>query len=191
MPDHDMPSASAPYPGQWERHDRLRDGTAIFVRPLRPQDAALYPDFLHDVVPEDLRLRFFAPLRELSDELIARLTHLDYAHAMAFIALDERTGQMLGVVRLHHDHGDRSGEYAIIVRSRLKGHGLGWLLMQRIIDYARAEGLRRIHGQVLTENTTMLVMCGEFGFTAVDDPGEIGVKLVTLDLVPTREPGPA
>jgi RimJ/RimL family protein N-acetyltransferase len=186
MPDHDIPSASAPYPGQWERHDRLRDGTPILFRPLRPQDAALYPDFLDDVVPEDLRLRFFAPLRELSDELIERLTHLDYAHAMAFIALDERTGRMLGVVRLHHDKGDRSGEYAIMVRSGLKGHGLGWLLMQRIIDYARAAGLQRIHGQVLAENTTMLLMCDEFGFTAVDDPSERGVKLVTLDLADSR-----
>jgi RimJ/RimL family protein N-acetyltransferase len=189
MPDHDIPSASAPAPGDWERHDRLRDGTSIFVRPLRPQDAALYPDFLQDVVPEDLRLRFFAPLRELSDELIARLTHLDYAHAMAFIALDETTGQMLGVVRLHHDQGDRSGEYAIIVRSRLKGHGLGWLLMQRIIDYARAEGLRRIHGQVLAENSTMLAMCKELGFQLVDDPVEHGVKLVTLDITSRRGAG--
>jgi acetyltransferase len=169
-----------PAPSGWERHDRLRDGTPIFVRPLRPQDAALYPDFLHDVVPEDLRLRFFAPLRELSDELIERLTHLDYAHAMAFIALDETTGQMLGVVRLHHDAGDRSGEYAIMVRSGLKGHGLGWLLMQMIIEYARTEGIGTIEGQVLRENTSMLAMCRQLGFEIKADPDDVGICIVKL-----------
>jgi acetyltransferase len=182
MPDHDHVTSSRPYPSDWERHERLRDGTKVFVRPLRPQDAALYPDFLQDVSREDLRLRFFAPLRELSAELIEHLTHLDYAHAMAFIALDDDSGRMLGVVRLHHDRGDRSGEYAILVHSRLKGHGLGWLLMRRIIDYAEAEGLQRIHGQVLAENSTMLAMCADLGFHIADDATEPGVKLVTLDL---------
>ena len=101
---------------------------------------------------------------------------------MAFIAIDEATGLMLGVVRLHLDKDRRSGEYAVTVRSALKGHGLGWLLMQRIIEYARMIGLERVHGQVLAENTTMLRMCAELGFHVADDPGGSGIKLATLDL---------
>ena len=89
---------------------------------------------------------------------------------------------MLGVVRLHDDNDDVNGEFAIMVRSRLKGHGLGWLMMKHMIAYAKANGLKTVHGQVLAENSTMLQMCGELGFHAADDPDERGVKQVTLPL---------
>jgi acetyltransferase len=114
--------------------------------------------------------------------VLDRLTHLDYARAMAFIAFDEVSGEMLGVVRLHRDPTGAGGEYAVLVRSALKGHGLGWLLMSRMIEYARREGITEIHGQVLAENTTMLTMCAELGFTVGDDPGEAGLKVVRLNL---------
>ena len=163
-------------------HDVLPDGTRVLMRPLRPEDAALYPDFIAHVAPDDSRLRFFSTIRELSQERIAQLTTLDYARAMAFIAIDEANGIMLGVVRLHLDTDSRAGEYAVIVRSALKGHGLGWLLMQRMIAYARAIGLTQVHGQVLAENTTMLRMCSELGFHIGDDPGSRDIKVVTLGL---------
>ena len=70
---------------------------------------------------------------------------------------------MLGVVRLHANANYDTGEYAILVRSDLKGRGLGWLLMQMIIDYARAEGIQTIEGQVLRENTTMLACARSAG----------------------------
>lgn len=165
----------------------MPDGTRIFVRPLVPEDAALYPDFASEVTPDDARLRFFAPVSELSGARIAELTHIDYDRAMAFVAIEEATGRLLGVVRMHIDDNREGAEYAVIVRSHLKGHGLGWLLMQRMIDYARAAGLRRIHGQVLAENTTMLQMCAEFGFHITDDPQASYIKVVTLEL----EPAPA
>ena len=163
-------------------HDVLQDGTPVLMRPLRPADAALYPEFIAHVTPQDARLRFFSAIRELSEERIAELTQLDYSRAMAFIAIDERCGEMLGVVRLHRDDDGRGGEYAVIVRSALKGRGLGWLLMQRMIEYARATGLARVHGQVLAENTTMLRMCSELGFQVADDPGSKGIKVATLEL---------
>lgn len=171
------------YPKEWERHETLRDGARVFVRPLKPEDRDLYPDFLSEVTPEDLRLRFFAAMRELDPELISKLVNLDYENAMAFVAIEEETGKLLGVVRLHFQNHER-GEYAVIVRSRLKGHGLGWLLMQRIIEYARAKKLKQIHGQVLSENTTMLAMCVELGFHVADDREASGIKIVTLDLEP-------
>ena len=89
---------------------------------------------------------------------------------------------MLGVVRLHLDDDRKGGEYAVIVRSALKGHGLGWLLMQRMIEYARMIGLKRVHGQVLAENTTMLRMCAHLGFHISDDPHAKDIKVVTLEL---------
>ena len=71
---------------------------------------------------------------------------------MAFIALDEASGEALGVVRVCSDSIGDTGEYAILLRSDLKGHGLGWSLMQMIIEYSKAKGLKRIVGQILQEN---------------------------------------
>jgi RimJ/RimL family protein N-acetyltransferase len=164
-----------------ERHVVLRDSEKVLIRPLKPDDAALYPDFLAEVSAVDLRLRFFVPMREVSHDLIDKLVHYDPEHAMAFIAISESSGRMLGVVRLHDDpHGD-GAEFAILVRSQLKGHGLGWLLMKHMIAYARQKGLQIVHGQVLDENATMLQMCSELGFHVADDE-EPGVKRVMLAL---------
>jgi len=154
----------------------------VLLRPLEVADAALYPDFLAEVTADDLRLRFFAPMREVSPELIDKLIHYDPQHAMAFIAIGEKSGKMLGVVRLHDDPDGEQAEFAILVRSRLKGRGLGWLLMKHMIANAKDKGLKTVHGQVLTENTSMLQMCSELGFHTVEDPDERGVKVVTLPL---------
>ena len=170
----------AAYPREWERHLKLLDGRAIFVRPILPEDERLYAAFFAAETPEDLRRRFFGSVKDFSHAFIARLVQIDYAEAMAFIALDETTGEMLGVVRLHKKSDGHAGEYAIVVRSDLKNHGLGWQLMQLIIAYAKAEGFCRIEGQVLYENKMMLDMCKELGFemsTNRDVPYICDVKL--------------
>ena len=123
---------------------------------------------------QDLRLRFFAPVKDFGHNFIARLTQIDYARAMAFIAIEEASGKMLGVVRLHANANYDTGEYAILVRSDMKGKGLGWLLMQMILEYSRAEGLKTIEGQVLRDNVTMLGMCRELGFDITTDPERRG-----------------
>lgn len=161
-----------------EKRITLRDGEAVLIRPLKPSDARLYPDFLSDVTADDLRLRAFAPVREVTAEMIDKLVHYDPRQAMAFVAV--QNGRMLGVVRLHDDPGATGGEFAVLLRSNLKGHGLGWLMMKHIIAYAREKGLKTVHGQVLAENSTMLTMCQELGFHVADDPDEHGVKRVTL-----------
>jgi acetyltransferase len=174
--------AIRPYPTEWVRHTQLRDGTPIVVRPVRPEDEPLYPPFFAAVTAEDLRLRFFAPVKDFSHAFIARFTQIDYARAMAFLAIDPASGAMLGVVRLHSDAEYRNGEYAVLIRSNLKSRGLGWLLMQLIIEYARSEGLRTISGQVLRENSTMLRMCQELGFQIENDPQEPSAVLVRYEL---------
>jgi acetyltransferase len=165
-----------------ERNVTLRDGTRVLIRPLTPDDLPLYPDFLAAVTAEDLRLRLFAPVRQVNPELLDRLVHYDPATAMAFLAVETTSGRMLGVVRLHDDPGGATAEFAILVRSRLKGRGLGWRLMKHMMAYAKAKGLRAVHGQVLAENTSMLTMCAELGFRILDDPDERGVKRVELPL---------
>ena len=156
--------AIRPYPKEWERHYASWHGLRLTVRPVRPEDEGVYREFFRNVTEPDLRLRFFAAVKEFSHTFIARLTQIDYARTMAFLVLDEGSGQMLGAVQLHADVNHETGEYAILLRSDLKGRGLGWLLMQTMIEYASADGLRVIEGQVLRDNTTMLRMCTELGF---------------------------
>ncbi|HEU4661195.1 MAG TPA: GNAT family N-acetyltransferase [Pseudolabrys sp.] len=165
-----------------ERHVVLHNGEPVLLRRLMPEDAALYPDFLAAVTPEDLRLRLLIPAHEVSQEMLDKLIHYDPARAMAFIAVDQQTGQLLGVVRLHDEPGGTSAEFAILVRSKLKGRGLGWIMMQHMIAYARKKGLKTMRGQVLAENKTMLKMCNQLGFRIANDPAERGVKVVTLTL---------
>jgi acetyltransferase len=174
--------AVRPYPSQWQRHLEVKDGWRVFVRPIRPEDEPLIHEFLKHVTAEDLRLRFFAPMKQFTHEFIARLTQLDYARAMAFVAFDEATDELVGVVRLHSDSIYETGEYAILLRSDLKGRGLGWALMQLIIEYARSEGLKAIAGDVLQENTVMLEMCRKLGFEAKGDSTEPGICNVKLEL---------
>ncbi len=174
--------AVRPYPSQWQRHIEVKDGWRVFVRPIRPEDEPLIHELLRHVTTHDLRLRFFAPMKEFTHEFIARLTQLDYARAMAFVAFDETTNQMVGVVRIHSDSIYETGEYAILLRSDLKGRGLGWALMQLIIEYAKSEGLKAISGDVLKENTVMLQMCRHLGFDVKADPVEHDICDVRLKL---------
>jgi acetyltransferase len=174
--------AVRPYPSQWQRHIEVKGGWRVSVRPIRPEDEPQLHEFLKHVTSQDLRLRFFAPMKEFTHEFIARLTQLDYARAMAFVAFDEATGEMVGVVRIHSDSIYENGEYAILLRSDLKGRGLGWALMQLIIEYAKSEGLKMISGDVLQENAIMLEMCRSLGFEIKTDPADPGICDVKLVL---------
>lgn len=175
--------AILPYPREWEREIVLSDGRRALVRPVRPEDEAMFREFFTHVTSEDLRLRFFQAVREFSHEFIARLTQLDYARSMAMAAIDPDTGRMLGAVRLVSDANYDRGEYGIMVRSDLKGAGLGWRLMQIMIEVAGWLGLQVIEGQVLRENTTMLAMCRQLGFDVAPDPEDATVMQVTLPVV--------
>jgi GNAT superfamily N-acetyltransferase len=167
---------------KWQRHLVLHGEWRIFVRPTSPGDEPLIRELLGHVSKEDLRLRFFDSIKEFSDQFIAKLTDLDYLHAIAFIAFDESSNETLGVVWLYCDPIHETGEYAILLRSDLKGRGLGWSLMQLIIEHAKSEGLKQMSGQILQENAVMLKMCRELGFKVVTDAQDRGVCDVALTL---------
>jgi RimJ/RimL family protein N-acetyltransferase len=166
----------------WPRHLVLYGEWRVFVRPISLDDRLLVRDLLGHVSKEDLRLRFFDSIKEFSDQFIIKLTDLDRLRAIAFVGFDEVSKETLGVVWLYCDSIHETGEYAILLRSDLKGRGLGWALMQLIIEYAKSKGLKRISGQILQENTVMLKMCRELGFKVVTDAQDRGVCDVTLTL---------
>lgn len=176
------PLAIRPYPAKWETERHLKRFGKLRVRPIRPEDEPLYEDFFAHVTPEDSHMRFFTMRPDRSHRFVARLTQIDYAREMAFVALSEPEGDLLGVSRLSADPDYTRAEYAVLVRSDLKGVGLGWLLMRHLIAYARDEGLKQLFGEVLATNTTMLEMCRALGFRVEAVPDDATLRLVTLDL---------
>lgn len=173
--------AIRPYPSGWERAFSA-DGGRYHIRPIKPADIALYPQFLASISPDDLRLRFLSPRKNFSDQMLKRLTQLDYDRDMAFVALEASSGALAGVSRLSCNPDRTVAEYALLVRTDLQGHGLGWELLSQIVDYAKGDGIGRIEGMVLSENTRMLAMCREFGFSITHHPSQPGLSLATLDI---------
>jgi acetyltransferase len=147
------------------------NGLDLVLRPIRPEDEASHLAFIQRLKPEDLRLRFFSVRRTLPRSELARLVQIDYAREMAFIALAPGANgvpETLGVVRAVADPDNREAEFAVIVRSDLKGHGLGELLMNKLLRYLRSRGTQRVVGDVLHENRPMRDLAESLGFR-VDD----------------------
>ncbi len=176
--------AILPYPVELEETADWND-RHLTIRPVRPEDEALHRAFIEHVEPQDLRLRFFSSRRELPRTELARLVQVDYAREMAFIAIDtgaDGAPQTLGVVRAVCDPDNVDAEFAILVRTDLKGHGLGALLMRKMIRYLRTHGTRRMIGYVLAENEPMRALVHALGFKAVSRTAEPGAVFYTLEL---------
>lgn len=180
--DPRTPMAIRPYPSRWQSRTNIEGIGKILVRPIRPEDEPLYETFFQHVTPADRRLRLFNPVNHLTHRFLARMTQIDYAREIAFVAIEEASGALLGVVRYFADPDLRHGEFAVLVRSDLKGKGLGWRLMGLLVDYAKAEGIEALVGSVLEENAAMLQMCKEMGFKSSSHAGDPGIVHVELNL---------
>lgn len=166
----------SPYPRELEREIRLDDGTALHLRPIRPEDETPLAEMVALCAPEDIRMRFFGHLKGFPHEMAARLSQIDYDREMAFIAVEPGAefgaGPIFGVVRIVGDPEHEAAEYAILVRTDMKGRGLGYRLMQEIIAHAGEAGYRTIFGHVLRENLGMLRMAKDLGFAIAPDPND-------------------
>jgi acetyltransferase len=165
--------AILPYPRHLER-ELVWQGQALTLRPIRPDDAAAHQAFFAALSPEDVHARWFGALTALTPADLARLTQIDYAREMAFIATRgtaEGGAETLGVARVVADPDGRSGEFAIVVRSALKGQGLGRLLMDCLLDYCRSAGLAEVVGCTLADNARMAALARACGFTVRREEG--------------------
>jgi acetyltransferase len=176
------PMAIRPYPVEWEEMGEVAGIGRVVIRPIRPEDEALYALFFSRLTAEDIRMRFFTAKPDLSFKFLARLTQIDYAREMAFVAIGAEDGELLGVARLIADPDYMRAEFGVLVRSDLKARGLGWRLMQRLIAYAEREQLEALYGQVLASNTTMLQMCAEMDFEIGVDADDLAIRTVQLKL---------
>ncbi len=173
--------AIPPYPAELARPFRTKSGEVLTIRPIRPEDAAALGEAFRRLDPEDIRRRFFSPLRELSPALTARLTQIDYDREMAFIGCDE-AGAIRGVARLIRDPVGPEAEFAVIVEQAMKGRGLGRHLMERLFEWGRAMGVTEVAGQVLADNRPMLAFVRSLGFSLRRSPEEDEVMEARLTL---------
>lgn len=142
-------------------------GRRLTLRPIRPEDEAQHLEFIEHLDPADLRMRIFYSRRGIERSELARLTQIDYEREMAIVAVTpgpQGVEQTLGAVRAVADPDNIDAEFGVIVRSDLKGTGLGLLLMQKLIRTLRERGTQRLVGTVLSENQRMLALARELGF---------------------------
>lgn len=171
-----------PYPNHLVRRLQLADGMNITIRPIRPEDAEIEQGFVRNLSKESRYMRFMQALRELTPDMLVRLTQIDYDREMAFVALAKHEGKDLeiGVARYAINPDKTSCEFALVIADAWQNRGLGGLMMQTLIDTARAKGLRTIEGEVLSHNTAMLKLMQRLGFerhrSELDDTIVVVVK---------------
>ncbi|MDB5950651.1 MAG: family N-acetyltransferase [Massilia sp.] len=173
--------AIRPYPPELEETIEF-EGRPLLLRPIRPEDGPAHLALFDALTPDDVRYRMFVRVRELSASQLARFTQIDYDREMAFIATRMGPGgrdETLGVGRVVADPDNVSAEFAVLVRSDLKGHGLGKALMKKLIACCRARGTREIVGEALPQNTRLIRLVKGLGFevTAAPDEGTMRLRL--------------
>ncbi len=176
--------AILPYPAELEEIWDWQ-GRRLTLRPIRPEDEAQHLAFLAQLDPVDLRMRLFYSRRSIEHSELARLTQIDYEREMAFIATAATPSggeETLGVARAICDPDNIDAEFGVIVRSDLKGGGLGERLMNKLITHFRSRGTRRLVAEVLAENQRMLQLASELGFAFDDRPADAGLQHIHLDL---------
>jgi acetyltransferase len=173
-----------PYPAHLVERLTLGDGTAVTIRPIRPDDAEIEQEFVRNLSDESRYFRFRDATRELSPRMLAHLTRVDYDRHLALIAVTEQKGReiQLGVARYVADADRRRCEFAIAVADEWQRKGLGTRLMEALIAAARAAGMREMYGEVLAGNPKMLEFAGRLGFRVFTDENDPRVMRVEKTL---------
>jgi acetyltransferase len=173
--------AIRPYPRELEQRAQLKD-LSVVLRPIRPQDAAAYADFIARTGGEDLRMRFSRLVRRLPANDLARYTQIDYDREMAFIGEPQGAPrEILGEVRVFGYPDGDTAEFALLVRSDVQRRGLGRALLEKAIDYSRASGRSTFIGQINAGNEGMLALARRCGMS-VELPDGATLAIAHLDL---------
>ena len=161
----------------------MKNGERCLFRPILPEDEPLLQQFIARVTKEDLYYRYFSEINEFTHDDLANMTQIDYDREMAFVAVygsgDET--EILGVTRAISDPDNIDAEFAVLVRSDLKGLGLGGRLLDKLINYTRAHGLLRLNGITMPNNRGMIALARKLGFD-VDIQLEDGIVGLSLRL---------
>ena len=186
--EHELPqTAIRPYPTQYTSSWIAKSGNEVIIRPIRPEDEPLMVKFHETLSERTVYMRYFSPLKlqqRVAHERLSRICFIDYDREMVLVGCrrDPETDevQVLGAGRLTKQHGRNEAEFGIVVGDRYQGYGLGTELLLRLVEVGRAEGLDRIVGHILPDNTPMIALSEELGFKT--SRGEDNVVLAVLEL---------
>jgi RimJ/RimL family protein N-acetyltransferase len=177
-------------PGPWREKLTLADGRELLLRPIVAADAEALRNGFALLSPEEIRLRFLHPMREMPEEMAERLCRPRRGKDFALVVAENLPpGEALvgAVVRASLDDGGRDAEFAILVSRFLGRQGLGRFLMKRLLHWARLKRLDSVYGDVLDENTVMLALAQSLGFRRESRHHEPGVTRIRIDLRPAAE----
>ena len=186
--------AISPYPKELESQFDWQ-GEQLLIRPIRPEDETMLGQLLESMSAEDSRMRFFVAMRRHTHSQLARFTQIDYDREMSLVVIRQgKKGkkskpQALGEARLIADTDNQVADLAMVVSSSCKGKGLGGLLMQQLVDYARARGISTLRFETLPENKPMQKLAQKFAFEVYkgDDPGVVNMQLILRENTPATE----
>ena len=171
----------------WEESLRLNDGRELWLRPIQPADAGPLRHGFALLHPEEIRMRFLHPMKELSPAMAHSLCNIDRRSEFALVAAEPLPpGEaLIGAVARCAIGGDNRAEFAILVAQLLTGNGLGRLMMLRLINWARRKRVDAIYGDVLDDNSAMLGLAAELGFSRRHQADDRGVLRVEFSLKKT------
>ncbi|MDP2618992.1 MAG: bifunctional acetate--CoA ligase family protein/GNAT family N-acetyltransferase [Hyphomicrobiales bacterium] len=167
--------AIKPYPKELEEEVALPDGRKLLLRAIQAEDEPSLRAGFDKLSPEEVRLRFFVPMKTLDHLMAARLSQINYDREMALILTEPGlpgTTEIYAVARVSADPDNVRAEYAVIVRGDMTGMGLGTLLLKKVLAYAKVRGISEVYGDVLKENRRMLHLCESLGFSQAPDPAD-------------------
>lgn len=168
-----------PYPSKYVIPWRLKDGTEVTLRPIRPEDEPMELAFIRGLSTETSRFRFFQIIKDLPHESLVRFCNIDYDREMAFIA-ERREGDRhveIGVSRLILEPNKKHGEFAVVVADKYQGKGLGIKLVDMLIDVAREKSVESIYGIIMSENVKMVSLCEKLGFSTRREQDDVVAEL--------------
>jgi len=178
-------SAIRPYPSQYVSLWTLKDGTAVTIRPIRPEDEPLMVNFHETLSEQSVYYRYFSPLKlsqRVAHERLIRICFIDYDREMALVVERKHPQtsacEIIAVGRLSKSHGRNEAEFAILVSDQYQLHGLGTELLTRLIEIGRHEKLSRIVGSILRDNRGMQRVCEKLGFDFhVVEAGQVSAEI--------------
>jgi acetyltransferase len=171
------------YPAPWERTASTRDGVAFRIRPIRVDDEKLDREFIIRLSPESRYRRMMNAMLVPTAEMLYHFVHVDYERDMAFAALvgNPPEEQIVGIARYAHDPTGSDCEFAVAVADAWQKRGVGTTLMQILLEYAHAHGIRKVHGEILADNQRMIELARWLGMKVRYDPLTVGIVEATRE----------
>jgi acetyltransferase len=159
-----------PYPAELEQTWQLASGLDVVIRPIKPEDAGIEQDFIRNLSDQSRFFRFMRAMQELTPDMLARFTQIDYDREMAFVALKKGPKGMVefGVARYVTNPDWSSAEFALVVADEYQRKGVGTKLMQALMSTAKNRGLKILEGEILEQNRPMRSLVKKLGF--IEEP---------------------